>query len=422
MILGSLLDPETQSPIPIPQTQPPTLSPQPSTHNPQPQTLKHQSSTCQCYLLLAVDARVRLFIEEAEGMCGAGMGPGGSEPGEGDGGLDGNAGPPRADRLRTCLDRYTDEVLLPRIKKDYNERMRDIIQGAEVWTKVASSSTATATASSANHSFGMRGSGVGTEGREPVLESAVATDRMLEELLALAAALPAYAAEIGKLWDSVLGAFATAADGAVKGITQGSRVQNIVSSSRDEASEGLLRILDTDPLLMQLEREVKEIPPRLDLVTREEMEAFYCIEALRIDPVLLAAHVGISEGGAAGVNGSGAVEDWSADRMLDNEIPLLACLHHSLFWLLSRQFSRREDLFTKGWTVRECLHVCLCVCVCMCMCVCEREIAGVQMLPSLAASAPLKTSSSSSPLNPNQVSASHAWAVCLSCNYMVAMS
>ena len=39
--------------------------------------------------------------------------------------------------------------------------------------------------------------------------------------------------------------------------------------------------------------------------------------------------------------------------MVENELPLLSCLHHSLFWLHSRQFSRREDVFTKGVTRLE---------------------------------------------------------------------
>ena len=57
-------------------------------------------------------------------------------------------------------------------------------------------------------------------------------------------------------------------------------------------------------------------------------------------------------GGGAGA-GVGGVEDWSAERMLENEIPALSCLHYSLFWLLSRQFSRREDLFTVVQTATE---------------------------------------------------------------------
>ena len=56
--------------------------------------------------------------------------------------------------------------------------------------------------------------------------------------------------------------------------------------------------------------------------------------------------------GGAGA-GAGGVEDWNPERMLDNEIPVLSCLHYSLFWLLSRQFSRREDLFTVVQTARE---------------------------------------------------------------------
>jgi hypothetical protein len=104
---------------------------------------------------------------------------------------------------------------------------------------------------------------------------------------------------------------------------------------------------------VEVEQEYKEVSPRLELISKEELEAFYCVEALRIDPVLMRAHFGRrKEGGGGGRRGDveedECVDDWNAERMLDVEVPQLACLHFSLFWLLARLFARREDMFTRG--------------------------------------------------------------------------
>jgi hypothetical protein len=168
------------------------------------------------YLLLVMHTRVRNFAEEAEGMCVSGSGGGGmieeeeeEEEGEGDS---------TRGALRRSLDVFTREVLLPRINKDYMERMRELMSGAEVWTKVASSSTKDGGA------------------QVPVLETAVAADGMMQELLAVSAALPAHASEIGKLWDSMLLELSKCATGAVTAITHGSRVHAILTAPPHHAA------------------------------------------------------------------------------------------------------------------------------------------------------------------------------------------
>ena len=293
------------------------------------------SSTSSCYLLLALDARVRLFVEEAEGLCVCGVGMGEGDSGE-MGDEDVGKSAEKKQGLRMCLDGYTTEVLLPRIERDYTERMRGIIHGAEAWTKVASSSA-------------------GLPGRDasmPVLESALAADALLQELLGMIAALPGHAAALGKMWSSILGIYAAAAASAVDAVSLGSRVQYIVDSSGVRGGAGgddLLAVLKTDPILVASEQAAKDGVPQLQRVTKEEVEAFYCVEALRVDPVLLAV-VRRGRGGDAPAGAAMDEGDWGPERVLDAEIPQLACLHHSVSWLRGRLVSRRQDLFTTGAT------------------------------------------------------------------------
>jgi hypothetical protein len=42
-----------------------------------------------------------------------------------------------------------------------------------------------------------------------------------------------------------------------------------------EEGVDLYAILQTDPLFLQLKDEIKEVPSRMDLISKEEVEAFY---------------------------------------------------------------------------------------------------------------------------------------------------
>eukprot|EP00293_Proteomonas_sulcata_P006054 CAMPEP_0184315526 /NCGR_PEP_ID=MMETSP1049-20130417/83045_1 /TAXON_ID=77928 /ORGANISM="Proteomonas sulcata, Strain CCMP704" /LENGTH=437 /DNA_ID=CAMNT_0026634051 /DNA_START=38 /DNA_END=1351 /DNA_ORIENTATION=- len=178
----------------------------------------------------------------------------------------------------------------------------------------------------------------GPDGSElPLLESAVMVDAMIQELLGITAALPELVPEVAQVMDSILNMYFDAAEGAIKYTFGESPVLNVVTRSDS------IQILRTDPLFKAKEGNFQSI-------SGAEMEAFFILEHLRIDQLLLASSETTSLNRRMSQLPVRDKREHHGTRFTATHLQFLGCLHYSLAWLASRTELMFSDVSSHGTT------------------------------------------------------------------------
>ncbi|KAJ1492670.1 hypothetical protein T484DRAFT_1930875 [Baffinella frigidus] len=228
-----------------------------------------------------------------------------------------------AQALTKWLAAFASGPLLSSVRQDFASRAHRALSTQDAWTSMAEPPPAVAREDAAL-------------GRAPLFLAALHVDGMLEELLGLAGASGGLAGVAGEVAGTILTAFAEAGFAELRDAIKNSPVETVLGR------KALVKIIDKDPVLQLLSGDGTARGGWGEGIGEEELEAFFNLQYLRVDSVLLAPEPPPT-GVVSGVFGKVASADFSVSLL-----QRVAGLRQSLEWLRMRQRARRAEVGRHG--------------------------------------------------------------------------